>query len=265
MKNLKTINTKVFNILKTSSKMLYKSNQNKELPNNSSNNNNNNNLKKSINLKKVDNKNTNLVTRSFEFDISKLMNRYEQIENKTKLNTSCDNLDLKIINLIKEKGPLSIKEYTQMCLFDPEFGYYSTKDYVFGNKGDFITAPEISQLFGECISIWLYKQLEEFGFPDKIDLLELGPGRGFLAIDVIRSFYNINLINNHSNNNNNSNNIKSDKEFNYYFVDMSSKLRKVQQENVFNCLVKLKLNPKYGVVKPKENKNSINVIYYILN
>ena len=201
---------------------------------------------------------TNLSPREFDFNISTLMQKYDEIEKQKKLNEKT--LDNKIIELIKKKGPLTLEEYTQICLFDSEFGYYSTKDYVFGSKGDFITAPEISQLFGEMISIWLYKQLEEFGFPNKYDLLEIGPGRGFLATDIIRSFYNINMLNNNNKNLSSDKNTKDNEgEFNYYFIDMSPKLRKVQQENVYNCLVKLKMNPKYGTIKARENKGFINV------
>ena len=86
---------------------------------------------------------------------------------------------------ILTEGPMSIAEYMALALGHPEYGYYMTRD-PFGTRGDFITAPEISQIFGEMIGVWcvnLWKQLG--GGP--VSLVELGPGRGTLMADILRA------------------------------------------------------------------------------
>jgi NADH dehydrogenase [ubiquinone] 1 alpha subcomplex assembly factor 7 len=85
-----------------------------------------------------------------------------------------------------EKGGLSIAQYMEICLFDPEYGYYRTQP-VFGKDGDFVTAPEISQMFGEIIGLWLAQCWIEQDRPESFTLLELGPGRGTLMADILRA------------------------------------------------------------------------------
>lgn len=85
-----------------------------------------------------------------------------------------------------EKGGLSVAQYMQICLFDPEHGYYRTQ-HIFGTKGDFVTAPEISQMFGEIIGLWLAQCWIEQDQPKPFILLELGPGRGTLMADILRA------------------------------------------------------------------------------
>ncbi|KAF0186073.1 MAG: hypothetical protein FD163_741 [Hyphomonadaceae bacterium] len=72
-----------------------------------------------------------------------------------------------------------------ICLYDPQFGYYTTRAPI-GAKGDFITAPEISQMFGEMIGVWVTSNWYELGEPTAFHLIELGPGRGTLMKDVLR-------------------------------------------------------------------------------
>ena len=64
----------------------------------------------------------------------------------------------KIVGLIEAHGPISVADYMALCLFDPDDGYYTTRE-PFGAAGDFITAPEISQMFGELIGVWLLERL----------------------------------------------------------------------------------------------------------
>ncbi|WP_310618974.1 class I SAM-dependent methyltransferase [Flexibacterium corallicola] len=93
---------------------------------------------------------------------------------------------LDIIRLrIENLGPLSIADYMSMCLSDPKHGYYATGN-PFGKDGDFITAPEVSQLFGEIIGAWLVHQWVQDGKPANARLVELGPGRGTLMKDIMR-------------------------------------------------------------------------------
>jgi NADH dehydrogenase [ubiquinone] 1 alpha subcomplex assembly factor 7 len=94
-------------------------------------------------------------------------------------------LDKIIHTLISLNGPLSIEAYWNLCLSHPEYGYYMTRD-PFGRAGDFITAPEISQLFGEMIGIWAVEKWDALGRPKAIYLVECGPGRGTLMADVLR-------------------------------------------------------------------------------
>ncbi len=87
---------------------------------------------------------------------------------------------------IKEHGPMTIADYMRVALTHPEFGFYMTQD-PFGTRGHFTTAPEISQLFGELISLWALDQWIQMGSPSAVALLELGPGRGTLMKDFLRA------------------------------------------------------------------------------
>ncbi|VAW14682.1 SAM-dependent methyltransferase, MidA [hydrothermal vent metagenome] len=86
---------------------------------------------------------------------------------------------------IKTHGPISLATYMSLCLTHPQKGYYKTADPL-GASGDFITAPEISQMFGEMLGAWVLLQWHILGTPDHFDLVELGPGRGTLIADAIR-------------------------------------------------------------------------------
>ena len=86
--------------------------------------------------------------------------------------------------LISRQGPLSVAAYMGLCLGHPEYGYYQTRDPL-GQGGDFTTAPEISQMFGEIIGAWLAAVWESLGNP-QCQLVELGPGRGTLLADIMR-------------------------------------------------------------------------------
>ncbi len=86
---------------------------------------------------------------------------------------------------IARLGPISIADYMAECLHDPTFGYYATRDPL-GPGGDFITAPEISQMFGELLGLWIAQVWMDQGSPSGV-LAELGPGRGTLMADVLRA------------------------------------------------------------------------------
>jgi len=93
----------------------------------------------------------------------------------------------KIINILKEKKSIPLDQFINIALYDKKFGYYMKKN-PFGKKGDFITAPLISNLFGEMIAIWCVAFWEYIGKPRKILLVELGPGDGSLCKDLLRTF-----------------------------------------------------------------------------
>lgn len=92
----------------------------------------------------------------------------------------------RLIAKINAEGPLSIAEYMTICLLDPVQGYYPTRDPL-GSDGDFITAPEISQMFGEVIGLWCIQTWQDMGRPDRLHLIELGPGRGIMMSDILRA------------------------------------------------------------------------------
>jgi SAM-dependent MidA family methyltransferase len=92
----------------------------------------------------------------------------------------------RIARLIEATGPMPVSEYMATCLFDPEDGYYTTRE-PFGPGGDFTTAPEISQMFGELIAVWLFRTWQALGRPLPVTLAEIGPGRGTLAKDMLRT------------------------------------------------------------------------------
>ncbi len=87
---------------------------------------------------------------------------------------------------IARTGPITLADYMGDCLMHPQHGYYATRD-PFGTTGDFITAPEISQMFGELIGLCLAQAWLDQGAPPAIALAELGPGRGTLMADVLRA------------------------------------------------------------------------------
>ena len=87
---------------------------------------------------------------------------------------------------IRAEGPLTVAQYMELALWDPAQGYYATRDPL-GARGDFTTAPEISQAFGELIGAWLAETWRQAGAPDPVMLCELGPGRGTLMADALRA------------------------------------------------------------------------------
>ncbi|MEM1375909.1 MAG: class I SAM-dependent methyltransferase [Pseudomonadota bacterium] len=113
-------------------------------------------------------------------------------------------------------GPMPVADYMSLCLLDPKHGYY-TQAEPFGTNGDFITAPEISQLFGEIVGAWLINAWRALGKPNPFVLAEAGPGRGTLMRDVLRT-------------------ARIDAEFvdaaTVYLIEASPKLREVQRETL---------------------------------
>ena len=88
--------------------------------------------------------------------------------------------------IIADRGPITVEQYMQLALAHPELGYYMNRD-PFGATGDFTTAPEISQMFGELIGLWAAEVWSSMGSPRPVRLVELGPGRGTLMSDALRA------------------------------------------------------------------------------
>ncbi len=100
-----------------------------------------------------------------------------------------DLLDL-LTARISATGPISLADYMSEALLHPEHGYYSTRDPL-GSQGDFITAPEISQMFGELLGLCLAQTWLDQGAPTRFALVEPGPGRGTLMADILRATRNV--------------------------------------------------------------------------
>jgi len=83
-------------------------------------------------------------------------------------------------------GPMTVAEYVARCLHDPQDGYYATRPAI-GATGDFITAPMISQMFGELIGLWAVETWHRLGAPERVRLVEVGPGDGTLMADALRA------------------------------------------------------------------------------
>lgn len=92
----------------------------------------------------------------------------------------------KLAARILRDGPISVAEYVEACLQDPEHGYYRRQAAI-GAAADFVTAPEISQVFGELVGLWCAVVWQQMGAPSSVRLIELGPGRGTLMRDALRA------------------------------------------------------------------------------
>ena len=138
-------------------------------------------------------------------------------------------LEKRIINF----GPISISDFMIESNQNPKFGYYNTS-FPFGKNGDFVTAPEVSQMFGELIGLWIVDCWKKMGEPKKFNIIELGPGTGVLMQDTLKT---INL---------NQECKKACKKI--YLLEISNKLKKFQKKNL-----------------SKNNSNFLNKIQWINN
>lgn len=119
--------------------------------------------------------------------------------------------------LIAASGPISVADYMAICLFDPQEGYYTTRE-PFGRSGDFVTAPEISQMFGELVAVRLYARWREAGSPEGAVIAEIGPGRGTMMKDMVRTFSRLDPT------------LRAEAHF--ALIETSDRLRQVQRETL---------------------------------
>lgn len=124
---------------------------------------------------------------------------------------------------IARDGPISVLDFMQACLADQHAGYYATREPI-GRDGDFVTAPEISQIFGELIGVWGAAIWQSMGEPSAVIVAELGPGRGTLMADALRAWRGVpKLLDSIS----------------VALVETSPVLRTVQRETLRDCPVPL--------------------------
>ena len=97
-----------------------------------------------------------------------------------------NDLARRIADLIRRDGPIGIDRFWNLALFDRSAGYYATRNPL-GRAGDFVTAPEVSQMFGELIGAWVAAAWGALGQPRPFRLVEIGPGRGTLMADMLRT------------------------------------------------------------------------------
>jgi SAM-dependent MidA family methyltransferase len=100
--------------------------------------------------------------------------------------TESSPLQSELKRLIQSSGPMPVWRYMEMCLTHPKYGYYIARDPL-GREGDFITAPEVSQMFGELLGLWAASVWKAIGSPPILRLIELGPGRGTMMADALRA------------------------------------------------------------------------------
>jgi SAM-dependent MidA family methyltransferase len=91
----------------------------------------------------------------------------------------------KIEQEIRECGPIAFSRYMELCLYDPDLGYYSRNAEQFGNAGDFYTSSDVHAVFGRLLARQFEEMWRALGSPAQIEILELGPGRGLFAQDVL--------------------------------------------------------------------------------
>jgi NADH dehydrogenase [ubiquinone] 1 alpha subcomplex assembly factor 7 len=100
--------------------------------------------------------------------------------------TQSSPLKSEIEKLIRTSGPMPVWRYMELCLTHPQHGYYLSRDPL-GREGDFTTAPEVSQMFGELLGLWTASVWKTIGSPPLLRLIELGPGRGTMMSDAVRA------------------------------------------------------------------------------
>lgn len=145
---------------------------------------------------------------------------------------------------IKMTGPISVYDYMKEVLTNPESGYYMTKD-VFGKSGDFITSPEISQMFGEMIAVWTLNEWQKLGAPKQFQLVELGPGRGTMMNDILRVYNRLKFLSS---------------DVSVHMVEISEELSMIQAKKLCKTIKKTESN--YAYYMSGLTDNNIKVYWH---
>ncbi|XP_064428192.1 protein arginine methyltransferase NDUFAF7, mitochondrial isoform X3 [Mirounga angustirostris] len=153
-----------------------------------------------------------------------------------------------LIYKIKATGPLTVAEYMKEVLTNPAKGYYVYRDML-GEKGDFITSPEISQIFGELLGIWFISEWMATGKNAAFQLVELGPGRGTLAGDILRVFSQLGSV-------------LKNCDISIHLVEVSRKLSEIQALTLTEEKIPLERNAGSPVYMKGVTKSGIPISWY---
>ncbi|XP_057414739.1 protein arginine methyltransferase NDUFAF7, mitochondrial isoform X3 [Balaenoptera acutorostrata] len=149
---------------------------------------------------------------------------------------------------IKSTGPITVAEYMKEVLTNPAKGYYVNRDML-GEKGDFITSPEISQIFGELLGIWFISEWIATGKNADFQLVELGPGRGTLLGDILRVFSQLASV-------------LKNCDISIHLVEVSQKLSEIQALTLTEEKVLLERNAGSPVYMKGVTKSGIPISWY---
>ncbi|XP_073070378.1 protein arginine methyltransferase NDUFAF7, mitochondrial isoform X1 [Manis javanica] len=153
-----------------------------------------------------------------------------------------------LIYKIKSTGPITVAEYMKEVLTNPAKGYYVYHDML-GEQGDFITSPEISQVFGELLGIWFISEWMATGKSAAFQLVELGPGRGTLMGDILRVFSQLGSV-------------LKNCDISIHLVEVSQKLSEIQALTLTEQKVSLERNAGYPVYMKGVTKSGIPISWY---
>ncbi|CAB3402323.1 unnamed protein product [Caenorhabditis bovis] len=159
-----------------------------------------------------------------------------------------DHLKRFIVDKIRASGPITVAEYMKTSVSAPTVGYYgrfSKEQNVFGSQGDFITSPELTQLFGEMIGVWIFHELANTGYKGAWNLVELGPGRGQLMADILRSLEKF-----------------QDRDATIHLVEMSDAL--IDEQERFLCVDNSTkpIDPNSSFVRKNKTKEGFDIYWY---
>ncbi|KAM9187370.1 protein arginine methyltransferase NDUFAF7, mitochondrial isoform 1-T1 [Dugong dugon] len=149
---------------------------------------------------------------------------------------------------IKSTGPITVAEYMREVLTNPAKGYYVHHDML-GEKGDFITSPEISQIFGELLGIWFISEWMATGKSSTFQLVELGPGRGTLTGDILRVFSQLGSVLKNS-------------DISVHLVEVSQRLSEIQAITLIEENVPLERNAGSPVYMKGVTKSGLPISWY---
>ncbi|XP_072512698.1 protein arginine methyltransferase NDUFAF7, mitochondrial isoform X2 [Salminus brasiliensis] len=153
-----------------------------------------------------------------------------------------------LISKITATGPITVAEYMREVLTNPVTGYYVKNDML-GADGDFITSPEISQMFGELIGIWCVSEWMAAGKPKEFQLVELGPGRGSLTSDILRVFGQLQSALNGA-------------AVSVHLVEVSPKLSQVQAECLAGESTQVCVSEDEGVYRTGTSRTGLPISWY---
>ncbi|XP_069625573.1 protein arginine methyltransferase NDUFAF7, mitochondrial isoform X4 [Ranitomeya imitator] len=174
------------------------------------------------------------------------LGRYQS--NKAGDSEDCNQLLKHLVMKIKATGPITVAEYMREVLTNPIKGYYMHQDML-GEHGDFVTSPEISQVFGELIGIWCISEWISGGKSKSLKLVELGPGKGSLMDDILRVFSQFQHL------------LKSC-DISVHLVEVSPRLSEIQALRLTGSNVEVKYDDNSSAYKKGVTKSGLQISWY---